>query len=209
MKPLGQIISGENEHLEWSAICHPMYGEDFCGDDFLVTQHGRKTLVAVIDGLGHGREALNASGKALTYLNGFRDESLITLMSNCHEHLKQTRGAVMSMALFDNEENIMSWMGVGNVEGILFRAQPAEEQSKETILLRGGVVGYNLPQLKASMLTIQPADTLIFTTDGVGYGYAQHIKINKSTAEIAQYISSNFVDKNDDAQILVARYKQS
>lgn len=207
MKELGTVISDSNQYLEWSAISHPMEGEEICGDDFLVKQHANSILVAVVDGLGHGREALDASGKALQYLRQYKNESLINLTNHCHEKLRNTRGVVMSLATFDINEDVMSWMGVGNVEGILFRNSEADETSRETILLRGGVVGYKLPQLKASMMTIQPGDTLVFTTDGVGYGYSNEINIKQSTDDIARYIFNHFVNNNDDAQILVARYK--
>lgn len=207
MKELGTVISDSNQYLEWSAISHPMEGEEFCGDDFLVKQYANSILVAVVDGLGHGREALDASGKALQYLQQYKNESLINLTNHCHEKLRNTRGVVMSLATFDINEDVMSWMGVGNVEGILFRNSDADETSRETILLKGGVVGYKLPQLKASMMTIQPGDTLVFTTDGVGYGYSNEINIKQSTDDIARYIFNHFVNNNDDAQILVARYK--
>jgi serine phosphatase RsbU (regulator of sigma subunit) len=36
------------------------------------------------------------------------------------------------------------------------------------VLLRSGVVGYQLPTLRASTLPIAPGDLLIFATDGIG-----------------------------------------
>lgn len=208
MREFGKIISDSNQHLEWSSICHPMKSENICGDDFIVKKSDKNVLVAVVDGLGHGKEALEASGRALSSLKQFTNESLISLMTTCHENTKGTRGVVMSLAIFDSSEDSMSWMGVGNVEGVLFRAVETKETPKETILLRGGVVGYKLPQLKASIITIERGDTLIFTTDGVNYSYSNNVNINQSTEEIAKYISDNYVDRSDDAQILVARYKE-
>lgn len=207
MRELGKVISDNNECLKWSSICHPMKGEEICGDDFLIVKGENKVLVAVVDGLGHGKEALEASGRALDCLSYYKDESLISLMTQCHEKLKETRGVVMSMAIFDPSEDSMSWMGVGNVEGILFRVSENGETPKETILLRGGVVGYKLPQLKASIITIEPGDTLVFTTDGVNYGYSNTLDTNLSTNDMVMFISDNYVDHADDAQILVARYR--
>lgn len=206
MSVTGKIISKSNAYLEWSAIRYPMKGEKVSGDDYLIKKHKNLALVAAVDGLGHGQAALHATRKALDSLKLFEKHSLIYLMNTCHKELNGTRGVVMSMAIFDSLENSMAWIGVGNVEGILFRAH-SEEQKEETIILRGGVVGYKLPPLKASIVSILPGDTLIFTTDGVSYKYADKINVNRPTKEIVQYIASNYVDLSDDAQILVARYK--
>lgn len=207
VKEIRKLIKGSNDYMEWCAIRHPIEGEDICGDDFLIIQKEKGILIAVVDGLGHGQQALEASRRAIQHLKHYKNESLISLMNYCHEQLKNTRGVVMSLATIDVNENVMSWMGVGNVEGVLFRNSDNEETSRETILLRGGVVGYKLPLLKASIMVIEPGDTLIFTTDGVRYGYSIDLDTSQPIDEITRYISHNFVENNDDAQILVARYK--
>lgn len=201
-----KIISGNSAGLEWSAVLHPMKGEDVSGDLFIVKNYRDQVLVAVIDGLGHGKEAFKASKKALQLLHSFTNQSLISILKSCHAELKMTRGVVMNLAVFDCWENTMTWTGVGNVEGVLYRTDNGMYMGQENIIVRGGVVGYMLPFLKASIVPVSPGDTLIFTTDGVNNDYLNEVDINKSPGEIVGFIAANFASESDDSLVLAARY---
>ena len=117
-----------------------------------------------------------------------------------------TRGAVMTLALFDALEETMTWLGVGNVEGILMRATPNVTPSRESVLLRGGVVGYQLPVLRASVIPVTRGDTLILATDGVRTGFSTALNLSQSPQKIADQILSQYGKETDDALVLVARY---
>jgi hypothetical protein len=60
---------------------------------------------------------------------------------------------------------MMTWLGVGNVQGVLMRADAKKGKVKESLLLRGGVVGSQLPALQATVIPIVKGDTLVFATD--------------------------------------------
>lgn len=202
-----KIISGYSKFLDWSAIILPKKNEDVSGDLFLVKNYNDQILIAVIDGLGHGIEALKASKRALQSLNSFTNQSLISLVNNAHTELKKTRGVVMNLAVFDCWEHTMSWTGVGNVEGVLYKSDEEGYLGRENIMVRGGVVGYKLPSLKSSMMGVSEGDTLIFSTDGVKPDYIRNVSIKNTPSKIVDYIASTYVDNSDDALILVARYK--
>jgi len=62
----------------------------------------------------------------------------------------------------------MTWIGVGNVQGMLVRRPNANNgHMQEPLLLRAGVVGSRLPSLQASVLPVSQGDTVVFTTDGI------------------------------------------
>jgi serine phosphatase RsbU (regulator of sigma subunit) len=198
---------GKTVHLEWNVARLPKAGELYCGDCHLITQAGNKILIAAIDGVGHGKKAEEAAEMARSSLERFRGESLISLIRRCHEDLKRTRGAVMSLAVFDGNDNTLSWLSVGNVEGVLVRA--GGEQKNRNIILRGGIVGYHLPSLQASIFPISPGDTLILTTDGVMDSYTDNISIHNSTSQLVDYISANYFKQDDDALIVAVRFKNN
>ncbi len=50
-------------------------------------------------------------------------ESVISLVQRSHEALVGTRGAVMTLAAIDIRGSKVRWIGVGNVEARLFRAE--------------------------------------------------------------------------------------
>jgi len=147
-----------------------------------------------------------AARSAIATLDGHRTEGLIPLVRRCHERLKGTRGVVMSLVSVDGIENTVTWLGVGNIEGILVRTSATVDPSVETIFLRPGVVGYRLPPLQAVITPIGPGDLLILTTDGIRSDFIRHFSSEDSPEKIADYISSNFRKGNDDGLVLVARY---
>lgn len=112
----------------------------------------------------------------------------------------------MSLALIDSKENMMTWIGVGNVEGVLFRAHSESGQKLERIVLRGGVIGYKLPSLQAAMIPIYKDDIVVFTTDGVEHDYVDELNASEHPEEIVEFVASNYFKKSDDALIIAGKY---
>jgi len=181
----------------------PGHGES--GDHHLVccTQSG--ILVAAIDGLGHGEEAANAAKAAAAILRSASDKPIISLVERCHEKLRATRGVVLSLAFIDAEHGMMTWLGVGNVQGVLMRADAKKGGMQESLLLRAGVVGSQLPALQATVLPIVQGDTLFFATDGVRSDFSVTLSPRENPQRAADRILEQYRSGNDDALVLVAR----
>jgi negative regulator of sigma-B (phosphoserine phosphatase) len=113
----------------------------------------------------------------------------------------------MSLAAFDIVHNLLTWLGIGNVQGILRRFGLAIDGTEEFLLLRAGVVGGQLPPLRASVLPVARGDTLILATDGVQSGFARGIASAAAPQKAAQAILDGFSKGTDDALVLVARYQ--
>jgi phosphoserine phosphatase RsbX len=73
-------------------------------------------LVAVIDGLGHGEEAGLAADLAARAMADHAEEAVESLARPCHQTLRGTRGAAMSLASFDWRTQTVTCLAVGNVE---------------------------------------------------------------------------------------------
>jgi len=76
----------------------------------------------------------------------------------------------------------------------------------EAILLRSGVVGLELPQLRASVTTLAPGDLLVMATDGIRSGFAERLSAAQATQRLADQILADYRKSTDDALVLVARY---
>ena len=113
----------------------------------------------------------------------------------------------MSLALFCAAGDRMSWLGIGNVEGVLLRAAQGPKPMAETLLLRGGVVGHSLPPLRASTLTAGRGDLLVLATDGVKPGFARGVTPSDPVQRLAESILGRFGNDKDDGLVLVARYR--
>lgn len=77
----------------------------------------------------------------------------------------------------------------------------------ESLLSRGGVIGYQLPPLRASQVAIQPGDVLILATDGIKSGFADRLDCARAAQDVADEILLRYRKGTDDALVLVARYR--
>lgn len=194
--------------IEWAVAAQAVAGETESGDQYVVEMYESGALVSVIDGLGHGPKAATAAKAAVAVMENHYRDSVVPLLKRCHEQLRGTRGVVMSLATFDLRESRLTWLGVGNVRGLLLRADPYAEKSREWLLLRGGVVGYQIPTLRPAVISLEPGDTLVFTTDGVRSGFADELPSNELTPqEMADRIFEDYRRGTDDTLVLIVRYK--
>ena len=113
----------------------------------------------------------------------------------------------MSLASFNAQDGTMTWLGIGNVESILVHADSNASPAHESPILRGGVVGGQLPLLRAAIVQISPGDLLIFATDGIRSGFLQGLPLSESPQQLAERILAGYYKGNDDALALVACYK--
>jgi negative regulator of sigma-B (phosphoserine phosphatase) len=163
-------------------------------------------LVAVVDGLGHGPEAAEAAAQAVRTLESHPEQPVSSLVKRCHEALRGTRGAVMSLASYSARDSTMMWLGVGNVEGVLLRRPGTMHDGRESLLLRGGVLGRRLPVLTAAVIPVRWGDILILATDGIRSEFARDVIVTDPVQRIADRILTEHRKGTDDALVLVSRY---
>lgn len=181
-------------------------GQTESGDHCLVTPTTHGSLVAVIDGLGHGHEASLAAERAISTIRQHAGEDIVDLAQRCHIALNNTRGAVMNLASFDAHNGTVSWLGVGNVEGRLLLRLASSGYQQQHLLLRPGVLGQRLPKLQIFVNRVERGDVLIFATDGISPDFADHLPIDAPAEDMAAGIITNHCKQTDDALVLVARY---
>jgi hypothetical protein len=165
-------------------VIHP--GQAISGDRHLVRAHSEGVLLAVVDGLGHGAEAAVAADVAVTTLEAHILEPVTLLLKRCHEAMRRTRGAAMSLASIIGVADSMTWLGVGNVEGVVLRADKHAIPARENIQLFPGVVGYQLPSVRSVVTPLSPDDPQL----------------------IARGICRKHCKGTDDGLVLVARVRE-
>ncbi len=191
--------------VEYGVAKFVLPGQGESGDHHLVCCNQSGILIAAIDGIGHGEEAANAAKAAVSILRAGADEPVISLVQRCHEELRCTRGVVLSLASIDPKRGMMTWAGVGNVQGALMRAGAQKGAVQEVLLLRGGVVGSQLPALQAAVLPVAKGDTLVFVTDGIRGEFAEGLSALEAPQRAANRILERHCRGNDDALALVVR----
>jgi negative regulator of sigma-B (phosphoserine phosphatase) len=194
--------------LEWgvSSRIHP--GETQSGDAYVVDTLDGGGFVAVIDALGHGNAAAHAAKVAVRTLQEHGTEALASLLQRCHARLRTTRGAAISMAYFDRDRQTMTWLGVGNVVGVLVYADPKGVRRVKPLLVRSGVIGDRLPDLSPLALEIRSGDTLLLATDGIREDFTETLPNSLDPQPLADRILDAYATRDDDALVVVVRYKR-
>ncbi|PYT95884.1 MAG: stage II sporulation protein E (SpoIIE) [Acidobacteria bacterium] len=193
-----------NPMAEYGVARFALPGDGESGDQYLVCCNQTGILVAAVDGIGHGAEAASAAKAAIDILRNGIGEPILSLVAKCHENLRSTRGVVMSVASVEVIHGLMTWLGVGNVQGVLVRAD-RKNGAQETLLLRGGVVGDQLPQLQAAVLPVAKGDLLVFATDGVRTDFTRTLSPLENPQRAADRILKSFSNGSDDALVLAMR----
>jgi negative regulator of sigma-B (phosphoserine phosphatase) len=191
--------------VEYGVAKYVLPGQGESGDHHLVCCNRNGILIAAIDGIGHGEEAASVSKTAAALIRSSADEPIISLVERCHEKLRSTRGVVLSLAFVEPAHGMMTWLGVGNVQGVLMRCDPKNGNAQESLLLRAGVVGSQLPALQATVLPVMKGDTLFFATDGIRGDFPATLSARENPQRAADRILEQYGSGNDDALVLVTR----
>ncbi len=116
----------------------------------------------------------------------------------------------MSLAYLGGVQPSLTWLGVGNVEGVvLYAARPARpaRPARSSLVTRGGIIGgAALPELRTDVVPVAPGDLLIFATDGIRGGFAEGLPSDATPQQLADQILARYGKGTDDALVLVARY---
>ena len=192
--------------LDWGIATRALPGETENGDNYLVVRTADGWLLVVADGLGHGPQAAIASSIFIEVLCRHIEETPLNLIRLGHEALIGTRGIACTIMSINSKQSLLSWIGVGNVEGVVCHQSPAAVGT-EYVTLRGGVVGYRLPALHLSHLRLLDGDILALATDGIASDFVKHISALHSPEVLASRILNSYAKPVDDALVLIARWQ--
>jgi negative regulator of sigma-B (phosphoserine phosphatase) len=192
--------------LQIGVAAAPLPGQTESGDRYLVAPFYDGALVAVVDALGHGHRASQIAAEAIDTLARYERDSVTALILRCHEMLRDRYGATMSLASFDWHSRRMTWLGVGNVAGVIVPRVLRAVAPVRRLIVLGGVVGGDLPDLHPTAIGLTPNDTLIIATDGIEEEFADDLPQDLTPQPLAEHIFAHFAKSTDDALVLVARY---
>lgn len=196
----------QQEVVEWAVASRAAAGESSIGDMCLVEPFPGGILLGAVDGLGHGKHAASVAKRAVVCLRQSSGRSLDYLINECHRRIAGTRGVVLSLASINAVAGEMTWAGVGNVEVRLFHFDREKGLNREALMVKPGVVGYQISSVRTSVHPLSPGDILIFASDGISGGFDQELDIDSPVQAVADYILQQKGKKNDDALVLVVRY---
>jgi negative regulator of sigma-B (phosphoserine phosphatase) len=181
-----------------------MPGQTYSGDRGVIVVAEGTAMVAAIDGLGHGEEAAAAANAAALVLEASPGAPLRTLFDRCHEKLRATRGAAMTVVRFESQGRTLDWLGTGNVKTVLMR-RSAQGLKCIELLTYSGVVGAQRQSGAASTIDVTLGDVLVLATDGINKKFVDAIRYDEAPQMQADRLLGDYRSANDDALVLVAR----
>jgi anti-sigma regulatory factor (Ser/Thr protein kinase) len=182
----------------------PKSGQDVCGDAWAV-RHVRGNLwVTLLDGLGHGPMAAEASNRAASvFRNADPGDQPADILRRAHQEIKATRGTVMAVAMFDADREAISFAGVGNIVSIV-----SSGDNVQHLLSTDGTVGYNMRTVRPSEATWTTGSVYIATTDGLSTRWSLNRHpglVQRHPSLIASVLHRDFARDADDATIIVVK----
>jgi anti-sigma regulatory factor (Ser/Thr protein kinase) len=183
----------------------PCPGETISGDHAIFLRLGDGLLVGLADGLGHGPEARIASMAAIVALQRNAAMTPERILEQCHDALRGTRGAVMSVASMVEPGHAVDIASVGNVSAHLYGFGPTRRVSGSSFVV--GAIGkphraaHESHALGASDALVLFSDGLTTRTDLEG----DLDLLREHPVVIAQRMVERFGRNNDDVLVLVAR----
>ncbi|HUX98185.1 MAG TPA: SpoIIE family protein phosphatase, partial [Candidatus Deferrimicrobium sp.] len=191
----------KNAFTRYSVFSKSKTDEKYNGDNYFLHHYEDKTMIAVIDGLGSGRMAFEASLGARRYLIENYRTPLEEIIHGIHQSLKLTRGVAISIALISDTEKTLEYVGIGNVLGRVYNSP-----NPINIVNYNGTLGIALQKFKVLSYPWQVGNIIILTTDGISskYNFEKYPALLKEhPIVIVNTIFRDFSKMHDDATILV------
>lgn len=193
--------------LEVGVVSEPIRGEEVCGDGWGVRAAGDSVLLMVVDGLGHGVFASDASRVAERIFFSSAEERPTAILSDTHAALKQTRGAAEGLAKIDAGKGIISFAGVGNIS-----ANVMTGGTSRSLASHNGTLGQNMERVQEFAAPWTADSILVMHTDGLAtrWDLGNYPGIwNKPSSVIAAVLHRDFCRNRDDVTVLVAKADKS
>jgi len=187
------------------AVKQAFLDDRHCGDDFGYWGDDSSTLLCIVDGLGHGREAEAAANAAVGYVAGHRGESLRDILTGCDLEIRHTRGVAMGLARVDRATGQAEYAGIGNTRARVFTPRNLRTFTMNSTY---GIVGAGLRKVVPESHKIRPGDIVIMYTDGLKEMIDISVYEPSLFGELqllSEKILADWSRRADDAAVLVFR----
>jgi serine/threonine protein phosphatase PrpC len=183
--------------LDIGWVDRPFKGERVCGDRVELITDETHSLIAVIDGLGHGPQAAEASLAAAEYIRAHASRPLDEVLRGCDRAIRHTRGVAATVIRIDHTTLVLEHAGVGNVD----LASTARQRVRA--ISEPGVIGGRTRKVLASQHQLERGDLLILHSDGISRRLVID-EVRRGTAQkTAEAIMDAYGKDHDDVSCAV------
>jgi anti-sigma regulatory factor (Ser/Thr protein kinase) len=184
-------------------VCLAKRGETVCGDAWLAESSGTRSLCAVVDGLGHGPLAAEASSLAIESLRQHPNAPLVEQIDFAHGALRPTRGAALGIAEILHDKNQVNFVGVGNIMASVY-----QDSQSRSMVSQNGTLGHQVRRVTQFQYPWSESAILVMCSDGINTHWDLKPYAGLSTRDpslIAATLYRDFARGRDDTTVLVLK----
>ncbi|MFL5270762.1 MAG: SpoIIE family protein phosphatase [Anaeromyxobacteraceae bacterium] len=184
------------------AVCLARQGEPVCGDGWVVAESRGRTILAVVDGLGHGLLAHDAAVAGVEAVRRHAALGPAEIVGMAHAALRSTRGAAIAVLEVASGGGVR-YAGIGNVSATI-----VGDGAVRRLVSLSGTVGHEIRRVQEFSYEWPPGAILVMHSDGL----AQHWDLAaypglaaRAPALVTGVLLRDFNRGRDDVTVLAAR----
>lgn len=193
--------------LEVGALSLPKPGEDVCGDRWALARFPERTMILVVDGLGHGPGAAEASVEAERVFNERAALTPAAIVESIHAALRSTRGAAVAVTEIAPSHETVRFAGVGNISGVVLSGKGSRQ-----MVSHNGTAGHSARRIQEFTYPWSSDALLVLYSDGL----VSHLDLrrypgllNHHPDLIAATLYRDYTRGRDDVTVVAAREPKS
>jgi anti-sigma regulatory factor (Ser/Thr protein kinase) len=148
--------------LEIGVVCLPALPNEPCGDGWDVIRLPDRTIILVVDGLGHGLEASEVPREAIPIFRKNPKGNPVEILEILHASLKSTRGGAVAVTVIDEGRGTLRYSGAGNIAG-----QIISGSGTRSLVSLNGTAGVEIRKFQEFSYPWEPGALLILHSDGL------------------------------------------
>jgi anti-sigma regulatory factor (Ser/Thr protein kinase) len=181
----------------------PKPGEEVCGDAWAAQGGSEQVAMIVVDGLGHGLLASEASVLAVEVFGRAPFRSPSEILEDVHGALRATRGAAVSVASISLPQATVVFAGLGNISGSI-----VTDGVRRSMVSHNGTAGHAARTMHEFSYPMSPASTVVVHSDGLGTHWDPADYPGLWTCDpsiVAGVLYRDFSRRRDDVTVVVGR----
>jgi len=185
-------------------ISRAMPGETLSGDGWFYNSSDRRTVCAIVDGLGHGALAADASTQAIESLRSNGDIPLVDRINRAHEAVRATRGAALGVAEILHDQRIVKFSGIGNIMAMVI-----QNGTSRNMVSHNGILGHQISRVTEFQYPWSESAILIMCSDGISTHWdlkSYDGLMSRDPSLIAAILYRDFARGRDDVAALVVKH---
>jgi anti-sigma regulatory factor (Ser/Thr protein kinase) len=196
-------VGTQRKATQIAGMAIPSPGERLCGDGWAYHQTAERTVILLVDGLGHGLSAAEAAEEAIAAFHKRVEHAPGEILSFVHEALRKTRGGVAAVAEIRPAQQLLTYAGIGNISASLL-----SKGASRSFVSHSGTLGLTAARIQEFKADWATDGVLIMHSDGVQtrWDLASYSGLlARHPAVIGAALLRDFRRQRDDASVVVVK----